>query len=308
MKREFNLTYVYYFLSVAETGSISHAAELLHITQSTLSGAITTLERELDIRLFDRIGKNRILLNRYGEQFYKRTKDAFFSLDQAFDELQDMKSTSTGPVRFSLPSSVLFPETIRRFTAANPNTAIYQSVTDLHYTRQLLMNGQLDFAVSYLPHPGNDFEWYPFLRSNLEFLHSGNSLLSGEGKGTLSQLEGQSVVLCTDNNLFPDLCHILFEQARVNPIYRYIGPSAEKAVYYILREQAIAVACPDLSRTLYDYIAGHPEVRRLSVPDAECSMGFVLRKNHYLPRAARDLIEQIARENGNISDFLPPEG
>ena len=94
MKREFNLSYVYYFINVAETGSISRSAEWLHVTQPTLSGAIATLERELDVHLFDRIGKNRIVLNRFGKVFYERARDAFFALDQAVEDLKDMKDSS----------------------------------------------------------------------------------------------------------------------------------------------------------------------------------------------------------------------
>ena len=52
-----NLRHLEHWLALAETGSFSHAAEKLHITQSALSRSIQALEEELGGPLVDRIGK-----------------------------------------------------------------------------------------------------------------------------------------------------------------------------------------------------------------------------------------------------------
>ena len=68
-----------YFLAVAQTGSITKAAEKLFITQSALSRVIQRLESELEVSLFDR-EPGRIVLNENGRILQK-------SVGRMFDEL-----------------------------------------------------------------------------------------------------------------------------------------------------------------------------------------------------------------------------
>src|SRR5690348_8277714 len=56
------------FVSVAQLGTVSKAAQQLHIAQPALSRQINYLERELVFRLFDRVGR-RLVLTSEGEQF-----------------------------------------------------------------------------------------------------------------------------------------------------------------------------------------------------------------------------------------------
>ncbi len=60
------LRQLHYFLAIAETLSVSRAAENCHITQSTLSSALAELEDMLGVKLFDR-GTRKFSLTQVGE-------------------------------------------------------------------------------------------------------------------------------------------------------------------------------------------------------------------------------------------------
>ena len=53
-------------ITVADTKTLSKAAEILHISQPALTRSIQKLESELNVTLFDR-QKNKITLNKTGE-------------------------------------------------------------------------------------------------------------------------------------------------------------------------------------------------------------------------------------------------
>src|SRR5688572_5365161 len=74
------------FIAVAQEGSITRAAQRLHLTPSALSMLISNLEGELAVRLFDRTTR-KIALSEAGEELLPSIGRVFESLDAAFDGL-----------------------------------------------------------------------------------------------------------------------------------------------------------------------------------------------------------------------------
>ena len=59
-----------YFVAIAEQGSINKAAEKLFVTQPNLSKAISNLENELKVRIFNRTNKG-VVLTDEGKKLYQ---------------------------------------------------------------------------------------------------------------------------------------------------------------------------------------------------------------------------------------------
>ncbi|MFC3931278.1 LysR family transcriptional regulator [Streptococcus dentapri] len=68
-----NLLQLRYMAAVAEYGSLNKAAVALYMTQPNLSGAIRNLEKELDVKLFDRTN-NGMVITEEGQDFLKYAK------------------------------------------------------------------------------------------------------------------------------------------------------------------------------------------------------------------------------------------
>ena len=85
------LSHLKYFQLTAELQHITRAAEQLYISQPALSKTISKLENELDVKLFDREGKN-VFLNDYGKSVLFHANKIFSELDEMQREISDMKN------------------------------------------------------------------------------------------------------------------------------------------------------------------------------------------------------------------------
>ena len=80
-----NLLHLRYFTELAHTLHYTRAAERLCITQPSLSHAITQLETELGVPLFEKSGRS-TRLTRFGEQFLDCVEQFYAQIDEAAQE------------------------------------------------------------------------------------------------------------------------------------------------------------------------------------------------------------------------------
>ncbi len=111
-----------YFLAVVETMNFGRAAEQLYIAQPSLSQAIGTLERELGVPLFHRVGRG-IVLSDAGAQLIEPARQVVRDLEAAHAAARSTRGLQRGRVELiAMPSPGMEPlaTLIRDFTAAHP--------------------------------------------------------------------------------------------------------------------------------------------------------------------------------------------
>lgn len=93
-----NLYHLRYFVTLAKLEHYTKAAELLAITQPSLSHAISSLEKELGVKLFEKEGRN-IVLTKCGQAFLEDVTKSLDILDSSINKLQ---MTGTGEGRIDI--------------------------------------------------------------------------------------------------------------------------------------------------------------------------------------------------------------
>ena len=143
------------FLHVAATGSFSRAATLASSTQSAVSKRIGSLERQLDVRLFERTGRG-ARLTPAGRRLLPRAEALTAEIDRLPEFVADDARNLGGVVRLSLQPSVSWP------LVGDLVTAVRQRHPRLHLqiaegpTREIeesLSDGRIDLGVVSLPPP-----------------------------------------------------------------------------------------------------------------------------------------------------------
>ncbi len=121
-----NLLHLRYFAELAKTQHYTRAAEALCITQPTLSHAISQLEQELGLPLFERQGRS-VRLTHHGEQFLEYTNQALASLDEGVELLQSV-GRGEGIIRLGFLRTLgvdFVPKLAADFLKQNPGRNIH---------------------------------------------------------------------------------------------------------------------------------------------------------------------------------------
>ena len=82
-----NLYHLRYFVTLAHLEHYTKAAEILTITQPSLSHAISSLEKELGVKLFEKDGRN-IVLTKCGQTFLTDIEQSLDTLDSSVKRLR----------------------------------------------------------------------------------------------------------------------------------------------------------------------------------------------------------------------------
>ena len=153
-----------YFLLVAREENITKAANLLHLTQPTLSRQLMQLEEELGVQLFRR-SKHHIILTEEGMLLRRRAEEIVALADKTKDDLQHREEQLSGTVAVGsgeLRSSRFLAQLLTAFQTENPlvSFAIYSGNSD--NIKERIERGLLDVGLLQEP---VDITKYSFVRT-----------------------------------------------------------------------------------------------------------------------------------------------
>jgi DNA-binding transcriptional LysR family regulator len=147
MTQNLDLHLVRTFVAVADYGSMTVAANCLHLTQGAVSQQIKRLEESFACSLFEREGR-RLQLTQVGERFLGKAKRLLGMNDQI---LADMTTRPLqGPLRLGIPYDLVgscFPPIFKAFVEEYPFVEVSLMCGTSPELSKALANGSLDLAV-----------------------------------------------------------------------------------------------------------------------------------------------------------------
>ncbi|GAO21495.1 transcriptional regulator, LysR family [Alicycliphilus sp. B1] len=157
------------FLAVAETGSVTRAAELLHVVQPAVSRQLKLLEEDMGVPLFER-DRQGMLLTDSGRIFMERARRAMRELDSARLEVRPSHGSLTGHVHIGLlPSSceMLATPLAMAVRSAHPSIDLSLSVGFTDHLTRWIESGEVDAALLYDPRDSSGLNVHPLLTEPL---------------------------------------------------------------------------------------------------------------------------------------------
>lgn len=158
-----------YFLAVAREENMTHAAEMLHVTQPTLSKALKSLEEELGTKLFTRHSFN-IRLTDEGMLLRNRAEDLVRMADKIEQEFVSLDDITGGELYLGLAESCqikFLAQAIREFKRLYPGLHYHITSGDTEQIADKLDKGLLDFLVLAELPDSRKYEYIEFPESDI---------------------------------------------------------------------------------------------------------------------------------------------
>ena len=275
-----------YFRELAATGHLTRTAEKLHITQTSLSNTIIHMEKQLGLKLFQRVGRT-LELSEIGKVYLGYVEEALSALDNAQTVVDDYLDRDNNTISISMSSSHVWTTLIRNFRMEYRDYHIRQvNCTRLQY-RDLLISQDTDFVIA-----GTDdlllngLEYTILRKEKLYLCVYRDHPLASRKSICLEEARNESFINLSETESFRIFCDNLFERVG-------ISPSASIECDYTMRgkliEAGFGVALTT-GRSIDMGMLGSNVFIPLSDDFAVRPIAIIWNPKHYLGKAARDFL------------------
>ena len=242
-----------YFVTVAEQGSFSAAAEKLYTTQSAVSKQIMALERELEVTLFDRTHR-RVVLTKQGEIVFRHARQVLDDYEEMLADLREVQEREGGKLSIaSIPVMRQYGITdlVGRFR--RENTDILMSVGEMEGSEILtaIKTGGYDMAFLRLEQlTDHAFESIPLTEDVLTALLPEGHKLAGESEISLAQLKDEAFLLLNEGTLLRGMCVDACQHSGFIPKVAYSGTRNENIAELVSMGMGVSLVMEKFYRQL----------------------------------------------------------
>lgn len=184
-------------IHVAELGSLSKAADRLHIAQPALSRQIRLLEDELGVRLFDRHGRGMIVTDQ-GQDVLRHAVRVMSELEEIRATVSDEDAPLRGHVAIGMPPTVadiLSEPLVSAFRSSHPDATLRIVSAYSGYLLDWLQRSEIDAAILYDPRSARTLRVQPLLEEVLFLIGPPGTGLSQEVPVEFRELEKVDLLL-----------------------------------------------------------------------------------------------------------------
>ncbi|WP_237361668.1 LysR family transcriptional regulator [Vibrio marisflavi] len=280
-----------HFISVAEHGHFTHAANSLNIAQPALSISIKKFEQQLGVELFSRkdrkveLTQEGIVLMEHAKRILQQVEDAKLAIDE-------LLGLEKGEVRLGAPSmmgSYFFPEIIMAFKSKYPQLKLVLIDAGTQSIREMLLSGELDIGVILERDVPEELETDHLLKAEMLAVIGDTHELADKSSITYEEFFSQDLVMFKPGYFHRDYIDQASQQYGHSLKLSYETNLLTMILSIVKREFAVT-ALLDLVTHHEQGIKGIPFQERIYL-----DLALAWRKDGYQSNADRAFIEFIKR-------------
>lgn len=182
--------------TIVDYGNFSRAADVLGYTQPAVSQMVTSLEKELGVKLLERSRAGAVLTEE-GKEIYPYIEQTLVANARIREKAEEVQGLETGTIRIASISSVAthwVPPLIKQFHEVHPGIRFEVRVSNFAGILHLIRMGNVDFAVTTVESAGN-YEVMPLKEGRMLAVLPEGHKLSNEKSVRLEDLRGENIIL-----------------------------------------------------------------------------------------------------------------
>ncbi|MCH6468601.1 LysR family transcriptional regulator [Sinomonas terrae] len=206
-------------LAVAETGSVTRAAQVLHLVQPAVTRQIRALESELGVSLFER-SRNGMIVTEAGELLVEHARRAVAELERGRAAVRADPGVVRGIVNVGLLDSVtdlVAEPLVAAMAHTHPDIELHVFTAFAGHLRRWLYDGELDVALLFGVSDPSAITVYPVAREKLWAVAPREAGLKPEEPIRFSEVAAHPLVLPTRGNALRTLVDEAAARAATEP-------------------------------------------------------------------------------------------
>jgi len=285
------------FIAIAELGSFSEAAERLHLTQPAVSKRIASLEQQLSVRLFDRLGRE-VSLTEAGRALLPRAYQILNVLDDTRRALTNLNGEISGRLTLATSHHIglhRLPPLLRAFTRAHPQVALDIQFLDSEVAYEEVLHGRAELAVITLaPETREPVHAVAVWDDPLDFVAAPEHPLARSKAICLADVAHHPAVFPGGNTFTHHIVRRLFEAQGLTPNIAMSTNYLETIKMMV----SIGLAWSVLPRTMLD-----EQVARLPLPGIQLTrqLGYISHTERTLSNAARAFMNLLDAQRDGLA-------
>lgn len=281
---------LHYFMAVCEEMHFTKAAEKIGVSQPTLSQQIRALENELNMPLFDRIGK-KIALTEAGTLLLNYGTEILDNIQNVKDSIADLRQIQRGTIKVGLMPSDLdyrISELIIDFHHKFPKVKL-MVIASIEILQQVL-ESEVDIGIGTNVLPNDRLIMIPLCKEEYVLTVSKSHPLAGKKSIDLDELRDLPMVMYPEGFMGRDLVEETVRKHgfRLNSI---LETSSVTSIIRLVKANIGATLQPyPLIKQMND-----PALHTIRIKDdpPSRSLSIIYRSDRYLGQAAKAFIVQI---------------
>lgn len=260
MSRPFNMRQVEAFRAVVEYGTVSAAAQALHVSQPAVSKLIAQFEYQSGLNLFER-SKGRLAPTPQAMRLYEEVDRIFAGIHQLTRAIDVVKREERGQLIVGvLPalSGHFIQQATMLFLEQHPHVFVSVKVRASMMLADWLATRQIDVGVlnARVDHP--DLELEPLLHQPLVCILPSGHRLANKSSLTLEDLDGEPFVAFDTAVEIRRTVDTLFEQSGLTPRYVLEATTAPTLCEFVAAGLGLSLVHPRMAGTVAGRIAMRP--------------------------------------------------